>query len=125
MRFAAVCFLVLSILIAATVIAALLFNPSRRDPSFILQVVFVFGGLAVWSAIAAWRLKVSENAWPAYALIGFLTMMIAIGWAQYGSLQLNEAIHPVLGFLRIITGLYVLFLWPVLVYASTTSKRAY
>jgi hypothetical protein len=74
--------------------------------------------LVIWSTVAGWKRRASSNAWPAYALIGFLTLMIGIGVAQYGSLQPNEPIHPVLWTLRTTSGIYVLLLWPLLIYAS-------
>jgi hypothetical protein len=123
MKLAAMCFVGLAVLVLVVLIAVLAFNPSRHDPAFVVQTFVILGILGIWSTIAAWLIRTRKSAGAAYALVGLLTMLIAIGWLQYGSLQLDEPIHPVLNALRIASGLYVMSLWPVLIRASILTAR--
>ena len=118
MRFAGLCFVGFGVLVILAIAAALTWNPSRHDPLFLGQLVAFVGGIALGAICAAWQLWTKRGCSVGYGLVGILTLIIVGGWSQYGKLQLEGEIHPVLYWLRTVLGLYVLLLWAALFRAS-------
>jgi hypothetical protein len=118
MRLAAACFLGFTILLAIAMVAALLWNPSRDQPLFLLQLFIFAGGLTIWSAAATWQLWTNRGSAIGYTFVALLTMVILWGWSHYGRLQFDEPVHPVLYWLRNTVGLCVPMLWATLARAT-------
>lgn len=122
MRIAAACFLGFTLYIVITIAVALTLHPPSIDLEYFIKMVVFTGGFAVWSAAATWQLWKHGRCATGYALAGFLTLILLIGWAQNDSLQLNEPVHPLMGALRTIGGLFVVLLWVSLIRASIVGR---
>lgn len=115
MRFAATCFEAFAALVVVTIVSTLWLAPKPIDLAFVASLLTICGGIAFCSGLAAWQLWSLHSPTLAYSLIAALTGIIVIGWLQTGSVELDEPIHPVLHALRVIDGVSVLVLWPVLI----------
>ncbi len=111
MKCAALSFAAYGFLIALIVVAVLLYNPSRGDVVFLIKVALVCGGLLVWAGSSAYALHKNRGFVRSFFLVGFLTTLVLMGLIQYGTFQLEEEIHPVLNALRIVSGVFLIWLW--------------
>ncbi len=122
MKLAAFSFAAYACLIALAIVAIALYNPSSGDVLFLVEVAIVFGGLMLWAGSAAYALRKGKGLIRSFSFVGFLTMIVLIGLAQYGTLQIEEEIHPVLNVLRTVSGLSLLWLWVVLFRAVSVRR---
>lgn len=102
-------------LIAIVVFAVLLFNPSRHDRVFLIETFVFAGGVFLWSALTAWYLGTGKGLASAFLLVVGITVVVIQGVVTIGIT--DEKAHPVLAVLRMVSALYVLFLWGVTVRA--------
>jgi hypothetical protein len=105
-------------LVLITIVAALVLNfrASGEYLRFAALAISVFGGIGSLSAFAAWRLAQGKGLVAACVLAGFLTLVVIVGWANTGTLQVEVA-HPLLGVLRTVDGIYILLLWAAIAWA--------
>lgn len=111
MRIAAFSFGVYAFLIAISIVAVLRYNPSSSEPSFLVRLIFIFGGLLLWAASSAYALWNNRGFVRSFGFVAFLTAMVVMGAVRYGTFQPGGEIHPVLKALRTICGVSIVFLW--------------
>ena len=123
MRLAAFSFGVYAFLIAISIVAVLRYNPSSSQPSFLVRLIFIFGGLFLWASSSAYALWNNRGLVRSFGFVTFLTAMVVMGVMRYGTFQPEGEIHPALNALRTICGVSLVFLWLTLFRAMLVRSR--
>ncbi len=109
-------------LLAIDMVLAGVFNPDNKKVEFWVMLAVIFGGLLVWMTWIGRRLRRGVGVIAAYACLGSMSGLVLIG----AMVQLAGG-YPettpfrgmkVLSVARLVSGLYVVLAWAILVWES-------